>query len=205
MRSSSKRPLVILVSGYKRAGKDYFAKLLATELTACNISSEQFSYAAPMKQIIASTFGILLEDLNKFKNEPNNFHVRTIEDPYGIAKASSTTNFRTILQRFGSEAMKPVFGDSVWGSLMVDNLRKSHTDVVIIPDYRFDVESDCLRNCGFLYNVVRVNGPTVESADTHVSEQLPTTSPDFIIDNSSQNYTIDQEVTRYAEYIKVLL
>ena len=196
--------LVILVSGYKRAGKDFVSDLISKELTDHNISNETMAFAAPMKRIIAATFGVPLNDLERFKNEPAQYKVKLrgidMSDEY-----IGDTDFRAILQNFGSEAMKPEFGENVWSKLMATNLDKSTSDVVIITDFRFDSEYKYLANEGFNVSHLFINSMKPEVVDTHASEALPVICNGYVIDNIAQDSSINPLVTVYVEHLKLLM
>lgn len=129
---------IILINGKKRSGKDFTASLIQQELYKQRKTSMILSFADPIKSMVATLFNISNTDLDKFKNEP---------DDYGYAIQAYPNNqpqcniqygdFRTILQRFGTESLKPWFGEDVWARLLVERAKKEHVDYVIVPDFRF--------------------------------------------------------------------
>ena len=159
---------VVLINGKKRSGKDYLSSLLRKQL-----NGEILSFASPMKAIIARTFGISLKELEDYKNRE--------VDVFG-------TNFRKILQNFGTEAMKPVFGDNVWAKLCVDKAMDSHKDYIIISDWRFMVEYRELlsRNCTVI--PINIHNDDLLQEDIHCSEQELEAFSKFkhTIDNTGQ-------------------
>jgi hypothetical protein len=176
---------IILIHGKKRAGKDYFAKLLKTELELRNKSAEIMSFAEPLKEIMAVTFGISLEQLDHYKNVSKEICVD------GIA----ITNFRKLLQVFGTEAMKPHFGDDVWVKLLREKTKESTADFVLVPDFRFKIEI-------ISETTVKILNNNIVSGDKHSSENELN---DFIfqhyVENSDYSDEINKEVTKYADYI----
>ena len=62
------KPVVVLISGLKRSGKDYVAKQLSAQLTKPN---EVYSFAAPLKDILYKTLDIPFEtgELSKNRND----------------------------------------------------------------------------------------------------------------------------------------
>ena len=125
----------IQIAGAKRSGKDTLAKLLTKYIP----NSKVMSFANPLKDIIAKTFNIDQVALDNFKNKPDRFKVLVIDTDEDAILAE--TNFREILQRFGTEGMKPYFGEDVWQKLLMQEAEKSNSDYVIIPDYRFPEET----------------------------------------------------------------
>lgn len=158
-----KPKLVIQLSGKKRAGKDTVAKYLTTALeTAYDYKVEVMSFAEPMKEIISTTLGISLEDLDLFKNRNDIYKIRVIDTETLLY--TQTTDCRQILQQFGSEAMKKWFGNDVWSNLLNQRIKDSTADVIIIPDWRFEIEeiTSSLK--------IRINSNNCDLNDTHVSE-----------------------------------
>jgi len=181
---------LILVNGKKRSGKDYFARSLSTLLRAQGKSAEVMSFADPMKEIISTTFGITLAELDDYKNDPYKYIVSVFEDDFGVHE----TTFRKILQLFGTEAMKSHFGDDVWINLLLKRAAKSKADYVIVPDFRFKVElvSDI---------TVNVANKDIVSTDTHPSEtELDEFEFSYYIDNTGQP-DMKESVLKFIEHL----
>ena len=155
---------IILINGKKRAGKDYVAKILKEKLGNCKI----FHYADALKQIIADTFEISLEELENFKNE-------NVEIIFNNRK----TTFRRILQCFATEAIKPVFGNNIWKRIVLEKIKETNAEYIIIPDFRFPEEY-----IEGSYTVKVLGG---EQLDSHISEHaLNNFKFDYIIDNTKK-------------------
>ena len=88
---------IILISGYKRAGKDHIAQMLEKEFK----NSRLYSFASPLKEIVADTFGITLGQLDSFKNDFRTIYIRDEDKTF-----QEVTDFRKVLQIFGTEAIK---------------------------------------------------------------------------------------------------
>ena len=189
---------VILVNGLKRAGKDYTSDLLVAALNNCSMSAKSFSFAAPMKCIISKTFNITLAQLDDYKNDSERYHLCPIDMKDG--NHGDHTNFRTILQRFGTEAMKPIFGDTIWTELVCKNIRKSKEDFIIISDFRFTEEYDYMvKQQEFNVITVNVQGQSQEDPNAHASERKPTCHFDHVIDNSKQDGTVAKWVSNFIK------
>ena len=167
---------IILINGKKRSGKDYFANMLKQELKNVGKTSTIMSFAAPIKEIISETFDITLKQLDSYKNteEP----VGTIRKKMDGMCYEVLTDFRLILQKFGTEAMKKQFGEDVWVRLLMDKAMKTNTDFVIVPDFRFYTE-----NLPGAITVKIKNDAVDNSGDTHRSETE--------LDNFDFMYTFD--------------
>lgn len=144
---------VLLIAGQKRSGKDTLANLVKDEVQRLGKTVEVMSFAYPMKNILAITLGITMEELDDLKNDVNNPH-------------------RGYLQRLGTEGMKPWFGKSVWTNLAMEVARKSEADVVIFADFRFP-EEGAQFPFKFDTTTLKVFRDSLKSdeADQHISER----------------------------------
>lgn len=177
---------LILINGKKRSGKDYFAKLVQMELLNHNKSSKIMSFADPIKDIISTTLDISKEDLEKYKNDDNSYGLAVQSYQSGIIEECNVINFRGILQRFGTEAMKQWFGEDVWVKLLKQQAEKLNYDYIIVPDFRFLCE-----DVGDI--TVKIKNDDVECIDNHRSEnELNDYRFDCIIDNTGyRDITVD--------------
>ena len=200
MTSNNPQPLVLQLLGQARSGKDFTATQLKLYYESIGKSVEIMSYAAPMKQIAATLFGITLEQLDDFKNRSEQVSVE-VADYSGYAELHSDRielelNFRTLLQRMGNEAIKPIFGDAVWANLMQSAISKSSADIIIIPDCRFTVELEAIGG-----TTVRVINTTLPPPMQHASElELAHTSTDFVLDNTNYQAT-SADIARLANRV----
>ncbi len=164
--------MTILISGYKRSGKDYISDILVKALDA-----EKHSFASPIKDIIATTLNITQPLLDELKNDESALFVHNGLHHIAI------TDFRSILQVFGTEAMKKHFGDDVWANLLASKL--DTTKLNIVSDWRFVSEYDVLNE---IDDVVTVRVITDDiNTDMHPSETgLDGFKFDAVIDNSAK-------------------
>lgn len=155
---------IILINGKKRAGKDYIANILKEKLGNCEI----MHYADSMKQIIADTFEISLEELDNYKNE-------NVE----ITFNGKRITFRRVLQCFATEAIKPVFGNNIWKRIVLEKIKETNAEYIIIPDFRFPEE--------YIEDSLTVKVLGGDTNDTHISESaLNDFKFDYIIDNTNK-------------------
>ena len=187
------KPLVIQLLGQARSGKDWTASQLKAYFESQGKSVEIMSYAAPMKRIAATLFGISLEQLDVAKNNPETYPIYCGE--YG--RDYLETDFRQFLQRLGNDAVKPIFGDNVWAKLAKANIDKSTADIIIIPDCRFTVE---LSEVGG--TTVRIVNNSLPPPMNHPSElELLDYEADYSLDNTDHSLTSD-DIETIAEMIK---
>ena len=186
------KPLIIQLLGQARSGKDWTASQLKTYFESQGKSVEIMSYAAPMKRIAATLFGISLEQLDVAKNNPATYPIYCGE--YG--RDYLETDFRQFLQRLGNDAIKPEFGDDVWAKLAKANIDKSTADIIIIPDCRFPVE---LNEVGG--TTVRIVNNSLPPPMNHPSElELLNYLTHYSLDNTNHSLT-SEDIENLAQRI----
>ena len=169
---------VILIKGLKRSGKDTVANNIIEQMKGKKDVSK-LSFAEPMKEILADTFDIHKDEVELLKNNLTRIWYRSYEDSISH---NSNTNMRTILQRFGTEAMKKQFGNDVWSELAY---KKINSDITVISDWRFKSELEYLKKQGDLKVItIQVIRQGQENTDTHISERdLDDVKCDFVLEN----------------------
>lgn len=186
----SKEVKIILINGKKRSGKDYFARLLQDELYKNKKTSYVIGFADPIKEIISKTLNVSLSDLDTFKNDKEKIIVRK----NGFQEI--ITDFRQVLQTFGTEAMKPIFGDDIWVQLLIKKAKESNVDYVIVPDFRFLCEK-------ISPITVKIRNDEIDNAckDSHASEnELNDFKFSYTINNSGYR-DINNEVKDFVKDI----
>jgi len=180
--------MVILIAGDKRSGKDTVAKIIAKNLS----KTKTYHFADAMKFIISRTFDITLSELEYAKN---NGKLKTFLKYKRLVFL--VVDFRKILQRFGTEGMKPIFGEGVWRKIVEKNLKEDYVN--IIPDYRFPIE----KIEGAI--TIRVNRSILKRhcvSDTHVSENaLRDTKMDYTINNNGTFKDLELSVEKILQEI----
>lgn len=191
------KPTVILLSGFKRAGKDFIAQALQDHIKK---ESYILSFAEPLKDIICETIEISHEELDYYKNNEISLYGYDDNTPFYDADPTGQyayhTNYRSMLQRFGSEAMKKWFGDSVWADLMLTRLHKDN--LYIIPDWRFNIEYDVLKeHCNLI--TVRINDDNLSSDGHSSEEEILDFRFDYVVDNTIKDGSIPSPILGIAE------
>lgn len=176
---------VILINGAKRSGKDYTAELLRTKLN----DTLTISFAGPLKEVVADTFGISTEVLDMYKNSGEKLYLRTPK--LSGESFEAITDFRTILQRFGTEGMKPRFGEAVWANVAATTIHETESGTILVPDFRFNVEHAIINSVGCRVITLKIRNDDIDTTDSHSSERE--------LDNFNFDYTIDN--TGYTPYL----
>lgn len=153
---------IILISGYKRAGKDTIAAMLETALTKLGKSVQRIAFAEPLKHIGLTALNVSLEQLDTFKNDPDRYKLQIVDTQSG--NLVHVTNCRSYLQLLGTEATKPVFGQQVWADIFYSKAHRSQADYIIATDFRFSSEYRAPAT------VIRVESNMASTGDLHSSE-----------------------------------
>ena len=112
---------------------------------------------------------------------------------------------RRMLQLLGTEATKPVFGDNIWlKRWFLSYSAVRDTDHVVVPDVRFDVEADAIRNLGgTIIHIVRPGAGLSGAAGEHSSEAgIELRNGDMYLSNRGSVEELRHKVDELWGYIK---
>lgn len=178
---------LIGLAGKAWAGKDTVADYLWEKEGAIKIA-----FADALRSAATSIFGL----------GPVNFIDRelkeTVVDYWGMTP-------RRMLQLLGTEATKPVFGDNIWlKRWFLSYSAVQDTDHVVVPDVRFDVEADAIRNLGgTIIHLVRPGTGLSGAASEHSSEAgIELRNGDMYLSNSGSVEELHHKVDELWETIK---
>jgi hypothetical protein len=161
--------MIIGLSGYARSGKDTAADNLINRH-----GFTRYSFAAPIKEAMYILNPIVYSD------SIGDFRYRNLVDVYGLDSAKdSHPEIRRLLQVFGTEVGRNMFGNNFWVDLTLNSLKEEN---VVISDVRFKNEADAIKSAGG--QVWRINRHGVGPVTDHSSEiDLDDYLFDHIIDN----------------------
>jgi len=161
---------IFLISGAKRSGKDFIGEELERQLEQIGQPSVILKFADPVKEIIATSFGLTLEELDYLKND----------ESQKIQVLGNDLTMRSVLQHFATEAMQGTFGKTVWRDLLIKKIKSlKNINNIIITDFRFLHEGFDLPGCQKI--TIRVLGG---EPDDHQSEHdLDGFEFDYRVDN----------------------
>ena len=140
-------------------------------------------FADTMKNMLCDLFQINREELEEFKNNPHK---------HKLVMGDYETDFRILLQVFGTDVMKKYFGEAIWAGMTAKQVKeiyyykgfKSPVIVILIPDFRFPTEYEVLYSLNHNLETIRVVNKYVTNKDTHISE---TALDDFVFDRVIEN------------------
>jgi hypothetical protein len=161
--------MIIGLSGYARSGKD----TAADRLVDLHMF-KRYSFASPMKEAMYKLNPIVSSDAL------GNFRYKDLVDSYGLDQAKdSHPEIRRLLQVFGTEVGRDMFGSNFWVDLTLNSIKE---DKVVISDVRFKNEANAIKSIGG--QVWRINRHGIGPVTNHSSEiDLDDYEFDHIIDN----------------------
>jgi asparagine N-glycosylation enzyme membrane subunit Stt3 len=179
-----------MLSGYKGSGKDFVTQQLIKDLK----SAKRYAFATSLKQIVAKSLGVTLEDIENYKND------NTVKFRLGLKELVTV---RECLQNLG-DSLKEQFGKYVFIDKIIDDTRKDTTSKYkIISDWRYEKEYRRFSYYTKDIVTVRVVG-NEECSDSHSSENdLLNFKFDYYIDNI--NKLPLENNTTYLEVLKHIL
>lgn len=200
MTSNIKEPEIILISGYKRAGKDTTAQMLKEIFEENQLKVEILSFADTLKNIACIIFDISREQLDEFKNNETVIGTREWCKDYLEFDFEELTNFRKVLTKIGNDALKPIFGEDIWVKDIQKKIAASDAEIIIIPDFRFKIE-----HINKAITVRVVNGNIVNK-ETHPSEtELDNFNFDVYLDNTGYQLTKETLSYKFADEFMIHL
>ena len=144
---------MIIGLGYKaKSGKDTLADILVS-----HHGFTKLSFAAPLKQAVRVIFGFSTEQIDGDQKE-------TLDPFWNLTP-------RKVMQLFGNEAMKPVYGVDLWVRTLARQLNILDKRHVVITDVRFLVEAAAVHQWGgILVRVDRDGSGASHGVNKHPSE-----------------------------------
>ena len=149
--------MIIGIAGKAGAGKDTLASLMEE-----NLGFKRVAFAEALKDAAMHTFG-----LSKHQVEDREAK-EAVVDCWGMSP-------RRLLQLFGTEAMKPVFGEDIWVRRLKQRINAMEATGLyskfVISDVRFDEEAEAIIKWGGLViEVLRPGSGLDGAAALHKSE-----------------------------------
>lgn len=203
---------VIMLSGFKGAGKDTTAEILGRKLVSYDNSIEYKALATPIKQAASAVFGIPYEILEG--KTPENRKLREQQHEFWSTVIPNFTP-RLSLTMLGTDILRQYIHDDLWILRMQQDILATVNNTIIITDLRepneeTKIEQFCHDNAINVYHI-RINRDNPDwyhdglniiktfkeeqwdsefrQLNVHPSEwkQLLLT-PDYIIDNTLPDY-----------------
>ena len=177
--------MIVGLCGKKRVGKDTLADLIER-----HYGNQKIAFADALRATLYATNPLLDADGTR---------VQDAVDLYGYEGIKSTKysgEYRSLMQRLGTDGVRDNIGDSTWVDIVKRNISAGGDWTVI--DARFPNEIQAVRDSGGI--ILWVHRPGVESDDSHASENSVTQDDcDFIIYNHGTPADMLSQFKRYMD------
>ena len=199
-------PPIIGLTGKLGSGKDTVLERIQTLYPgAPDLDSDfrQASFAATLKNMACALFDITREQLEKLKRRPN-VEISVVDHDEFIdmdtPRSYAQMDFRTFLQRLGTEAGRDILGENFWvdqAFVKIDywEERFSPRMTHVFTDVRFENEAQAIIDRGG--EIWLIEGPD-EDTGSHASEQgLPDWMINVVIVNTARDddfRALDQQI-----------
>lgn len=191
---------VILLGGKKRVGKNTAESYLKEFLETQGFSVATVSFAEPLKDMVAMIFDVTVADVEYYKNNPNKTWIELINSNNQVVHQ---TDFRRVLQKFGTEVRNAYLGRNFWINLAKEKVLTSRADYVIISDWRFIHEAqEMLKD--FDTKTIVIHKDTGVT-DSHASEkELESFIPDYFVTNEGTLEQFQEKINKIARNLSEL-
>lgn len=146
--------MIIGLSGYARSGKDTIAEILIM-----NYGFRRLAFADNIRKAIKVLDPIL----------DNGKRVNEMVSEVGWEKAKAQTEMRRLLQVFGTEVGREMFGEDFWVEQVFNEIINDYTyENFVITDVRYPNEADFIRDRGG--EIWRITRSDINAINSHSSE-----------------------------------
>lgn len=157
---------VVGISGYARSGKDTIAEKLVEMGYVRGSFADAIREAVYKLNPTVLISGVVEGKTNLELGVNSPISLQTLVDNKGWEKAKEHTDVRRLLQVFGTEVGREMFGDNIWIDYLFDRLPDGAK--VVIPDVRYPNEADAILALGGALWRVERNG--VGPVNGHISD-----------------------------------
>ena len=192
--------MILGLTGRAQSGKDTVYHLIKESLP--HIPVERRAFADKLKASVAALLGITLADVERLKTDGYT-HLTLLTAPGGMLPPSfHVMNMRELLQRYGTEAHRNVFGEDFWLAAALPPDDRYNDKLVVVTDVRYPNEADWIHELGgVVVSVVRSGIPEIAESN-HASEQ-PLSYPniDFVLLNDQTVEHLKKTTLRMLNYL----
>ncbi len=185
-RLSLPKPRIVLISGYKRSGKDSAAEVLVRDF-----EYHLLKFAGPIKelmlQFLLDVYGIEVSYADVDGQGIDRTKPLVGSEGATLTLGGKPLTLRWALQWFGTNIIRDHVGSTVWSNAVAEKIEDSGESFVI-SDCRFPDEAELIRKRfkdTHHVIVIRVKRPGTEPGpDAHASETaVDDVVPDLVIEN----------------------
>src|SRR5215467_4376192 len=140
--------MILGLCGLKQSGKDTIAAYLVKEH-----GFERKAFADPLKRSVAALFDIPFSEIDKLKMDDSILvgvgrHGEEEYDQWIQHIGFHAITFRELLQRYGTEAHRDVFGNCFWVDLTLPVQGFYPGRAIVVTDVRFREEAERVKFLG---------------------------------------------------------
>lgn len=188
---------LIALTGRARSGKNTVAKCVASYARQTGRTYVERGFTDTMKYSLAKSFSDSTSWVDAFK-----LYGKVTLDVWGDGTQTYELSGRQLLQRYGTEAHRDIFGEDFWVDMLLpDDWRDrfGNRQISVISDLRFESEANRVRELGG--KIWRVERPQLELVgDTHITEQpIDESLIDATVVNDSDIYHLYEQVELLME------
>lgn len=171
-------PKIVGLVGFIGSGKDTVAKILTAKY-----GYHPLAFADVLKDGVSIVFGWPRHFLEGDTPESRDF--REKEDEFWSRKLGKKITPRLVLQKFGTEGTRDIFGEDIWVSALERRIEQKHYKKIVITDVRFPNEIKFIEDQqeGYVFRVSRGESPIWY----HVAEQENTVGPKGMMEKKYPN------------------
>jgi hypothetical protein len=182
-----KNKKVILITGYKRSGKDTFANLIIKKRNA-----EIFKLAQPLREMIKDFLDIDDFILEKEK-EIFPFYIKNKKLNY----VNKDMCIRDLMIIF-SEGLKKYYGQTIFCEDIVNRIKNSQKELCLVSDLRYPYEAKYLKKEFPDALIVRIKRKGINLSSNHSSEtSIDLIKEDVLIENNSSIKELEKNVDNF--------
>lgn len=135
---------------------------------------------------MAALFKLTIQQVEDFKLEESIHWTPVDWQRHKNVSGIAAFNMRQLLQRFGTEVGREIFGKNFWVEQCLPPSEDNYSKLVVVTDVRFENEVNHIIHTlgGHVWLINRKS----DTVDEHASEQIPTFTPSYTVNNTS---TID--------------
>lgn len=199
---------VVLVSGKLQSGKNSFADMCMEYLKDKTNSSFDF-FAKELKERCKEDFADLISFINKLCETfpPEIRELLYTEDENWFENKNQLT--RILLQLYGTNIFRNRVDTDYWAKQVVDNVKKSESEIIFITDVRFPSEIKAIKTMehDYGYNIITIRINRTLDRDEEFNQHVSETALDdyeyfdWVFENNGPVQELQEKAEKFSEML----